>query len=111
MGFWGIGSEELFEAVFSLPVSVVWLPRPPKLDFPRSAVGPLPHALLFDVVTSDPGPVEAFAFQAFQNKSLDGTSVDCGQMASFFATKVLSCSPPFLLGPPEVAMSSVLLPA
>ena len=110
MGFGGIGSEELFEAVFSIS-SVVWLPGPPKLDFPRGAIGPLPHALLLDVVTSDPGPVKVFAFQAVQNKSLDGTSVDCGQMASFFATKVLSFSPPLLLGAPEVAMSSVLLPA
>ena len=92
-------------------LGVVWLSRRPELRLPGCAVRPLPDALLFNVASSDPGPIEFFSCQAFQNKLVCGIGVDRGQMASFFAAKVLSCGPVLLLVAPEVAMVSVFLPA
>ena len=101
--------EDQVDAVFI--AQVVWLSGRPEISLPRGAVRPLPNSLLLDVVTSDPGPVEFFSCQAFQNELVDGFGVDRGQMASFFTAKVLSCSPVLLLVAPEVAMVSVFLPA
>ena len=97
------------DAVFI--AGIVWLSRRPEISLPRGAVCPLPNSLLPDVVTSDPGIVEFFSCQAFQNELVCGIGVDRGQMASFFAAKVLSCGPVLLLVAPEVAMVSVFLPA
>ena len=95
-------------------LGVVWLSRRPELRLPGCAVRPLPDALIFDVVSSDPDRHKAgakvFACQAFQDKLLGVIGVDRGQMATFFTAKVLSCSPVFLLVAPEVAMTSVRLP-
>ena len=90
-------------------LGVVWLSRRPELRLPGCAVRPLPDALIFDVATSDPGPIEVFSCQAFQDELLGGIGVDCGQMASFSTAKVLSRGPVFLVTP-EVAMVSVRLP-
>ena len=90
-------------------LGVVWLSRRPEHRLPGCAVRPLPDALIFDVATSDPGPIEVFSCQAFQDELLGGIGVDCGQMASFSTAKVLSRGPVFLVTP-EVAMVSVRLP-
>jgi len=105
-----VASENEVEAVFI--ISVVWLSSgpTPKLSLPRGTVRPLPNALLFEVVTSDPGPSEVSSCQAFQDELLGGIGVDCGQMASFSTTEVLSRGPLLLLVAEEVAMVSVLLP-
>ena len=89
---------------------VIWLSRRPKRGLPRGAVRPLPNALLFDVVTSDPGPIKVSFCQAFQDELLGGIGVDRSQMSSFSTTKVLSRSPVLLLDAEEVAMVSVRLP-
>ena len=102
-------SEKEGEAV--LIAAVVWLSTRPKRGLPRGAVRPLPNALLFEVVTSDPGPIEVSSCQAFQNKLLGGIGVHRGQMASFSTAEVLSRGPVLLLVAPEVAMVSVRLPA
>ena len=104
-----VTSENEGEAVL-IVVVVVWLSRRPKLSLPGVAVRPLPDALLFEVVTSDPDHKKVSSCQAFQNELVCGISVDRGQMASFFAAKVLSCGPVLLLVAPEVAMVSVFLP-
>ena len=96
------------DAVFI--AQVVWLSGRPEISLPRGAVRPLPNSLLPDVVTSDPGPIEVFSYQAFQDELLDGIGVDRGQMASFSTAKVLSRGPVFLLVAKEVAMVSVRFP-
>ena len=101
--------EDEVDAVFI--AQVVWLSGRPEIGLPRGAVRPLPNALLFEVVTSDPGPIEVFSYQAFQDELLDGIGVDRGQMASFSTAEVLSRGPVLLLDAPEVAICSVLLPA
>ena len=90
--------------------AVVWLSRRPKRGLPRSAVHPLPNALLLDVAASDPDQTKVSSCHASQNELLGGIGVDRGQMASFSTAKVLSCGPVLLLVTPEVAMSSVRLP-
>ena len=102
-------SENEVEAVFMF-AGVVWLFGRPELSLPGGAVRPLPNALLFEVVTSDPGPIEVFSCQAIQDELLDGIGVDRGQMASFSTAKVLSRGPVLLLVAKEVAMVSVRLP-
>ena len=92
-------------------IFVIWLSSCPKLSLPGGAVRPLPNALLFEVVTSDPGPIEVSSCQAFQDELLGGIGVHRGQMASFFTAKVLSFGPVLLLVAPEVATVSVFLPA
>ena len=92
-------------------IGVVWLSRRPELSLPGCAVRPLPDALIFDVATSDPGPIEVFSCQAFQDELLGGIGVDRGQMATFSTAEVLSRGPVLLLAAPEVAMVSFLLPA
>ena len=101
-------SENEVEAVFMF-AGVVWLFGRPELSLPGGAVRPLPDALLFHVATSDPGPIEVFPFQAFQDELFGVIGVDRGQMASFSTAKVLSRGP-VLLVTPEVAMVSVRLP-
>ena len=102
-------SENEVEAVFMF-AGVVWLFGRPELSLPGGAVRPLPNALLFDVVTSDPGPIKASFCQAFQDELLGGIGVDRGQMASFSTAEVLSRGPVLLLVAKEVAMVSVRLP-
>ena len=91
--------------------AVVWLSRRPLRGLPGGAVRPLPNALLLDVAASDPDGTKVSSCQAFQDELLDGIGVDRGQMASFFATKILSCGPVPLHFSPEEAMTFVLLPA
>ena len=100
--------EDEVDAVFI--AQVVWLSGRPEISLPRGAVCPLPNSLLPDVVTSDPGIVEFFSCQAFQNELVCGIGVDRGQMTSFSTAKVLSRGPVLLLVTPEVAMGSVRLP-
>ena len=103
-------SENEVEAVFMF-AGVVWLFGRPELSLPGGAVRPLPDALIFDVATSDPGPIEVFPFQAFQDELFGVIGVDRGQMASFSTAKVFSRGPVLLLVAKEVAMVSVRLPA
>ena len=102
-------SEIEVEAVFI--IFIVWLSGCPELSLPLGAVRPLPDALLFHVATSDPGPIEVFACQAFQDELHGGIGLDRGQMASLSTAKVLSCGPVLLLVAPEVAVVSFLFPA
>ena len=92
-------------------IGVVWLSRRPELSLPGCAVRPLPDALIFDVATSDPGPIEIFSYQALQDKLHGGIGLDRGQMASLFTAKVFSFGPVLLFAAPEVAMVSFRLPA
>ena len=100
---------DLQNAVF-IVAAVVWLSWRPEHVLPGGAVRPLPNTLLFEVVTSDPGPVEVFSCRAFQDELLGGFGVHRGQMASLSTAKVLSRGPVLLLLTPEVAMTSVRLP-
>ena len=105
-----VTSENERKAVLNV-ASIIWFSTRPKLSLPGGAVRPLPDALLIDVATSDPGPIEIFSYQALQDKLHGGIGLDRGQMASLFTAKVFSFGPVLLFAAPEVAMVAFLHPA
>ena len=87
---------------------IVWVARTPEREFPRSAVCPLPIALLFNVIASKP---KFCSVQPLFQILLGGIGGDRGQVSPLLLAEVLRISPVLLVGAPEVAVVAVPLPA
>ena len=89
---------------------VAWLSLVPSCEFPGHVVCPLPYTLLMYVGASYPEPVQAFYVHSLHDIFVDGMRGDRGQMAALIHAELLSISPVLIVGAPQVAVVSILLP-
>ena len=106
----------MVQAVFSTTI-IVWLSSCPECDIPGTAVCPFPCPLHLYVVASQPDllvfavPVKVRSvLHSLQHKVIGGSRMDRSQVASFLPAEVFSISPVLLVGAPQIAVLSVLLP-
>ena len=103
-------SNPYFHAVF-VP-SIVWFSRRPECEFKGIAgFGPLPSALLFNVVASNPEIAYTFSFHSLPEKDAGGLGGGRGQVSTLLQAEVFSVIPVLLVSAPEVAVFLFLLPA
>ena len=105
-------SNPYFHAVF-VPF-IVWFSFRPECEFPGIAgCGPLPlpGALLFNVIASNPEIAYAFSFHFLPEKDAGGFGGGRGQVSTLLHAEVFSVIPVLLVSAPEVAVFLSLLPA
>ena len=96
----------------SLVHVIVWVSLKPSCESPGLVVCPLPYTFLVFVGPSYPDVVQAFFLHSAQKMSHDGIRGDRGQMdtVTLIHAELLSIEPALLVGAPQVAVSSILLP-
>ena len=99
----------MVHAVLISPI-VGWLSRMPECEFKRTAICPLPSALLINVVSTDPCVAKVFAVHSFQHILVDCVRGDGCQVAVFLLAESFSLVPGFLVGAPVVAAITMPLP-
>ena len=99
----------LVQAVLVSPL-VVWFSRMPECEYKRTAVSPLPSALLIDVVSTDPCVAEAPAAHSLQHILVDCVRGDRCQVAVFLLAESFSLVPRLGVGAPVVAVVIMRLP-
>ena len=89
---------------------IVWLSRIPECELKRTAIRPLPSALLINVVSTDPCPAKASAVHSFHHILVDCVRGDRSQVAVFLLAESFSLVPRLGVGAPVVAAVIKSLP-
>ena len=93
-----------------IPPAVVWFSRIPECELKRTAVRPLPGALLINVVSTDPCIAEASAVHSLQHILVDCARGDGSQVTVFLLAESFSLVPRLGVGAPVVAVIIMRLP-
>ena len=99
----------MVHAVLISPI-VGRLSRMPECEFKRTAICPLPSALLINVVSTDPCIAGASAVHSFLHILVDCVRGDGRQVAVFLLAESFSLVPRLGVGAPVVAVVIMRLP-